>query len=61
MNKIIVATLTGIIAFGFVLSAQAHVTDAKDSVISTSTIGISDLGVESVGTLPTSRFYFFKE
>lgn len=62
MNKIIVAALTGMLAFGFVLSAQAHTADvAEVSVTSTSTVVISDLGVEDVGTLPTSHFYFFKE
>ena len=61
MNKIIVATLTGMLAFGFVLSAQAHVVNTGESGISTTTITLSDLGVENVGTLPTSHFYFFKE
>ena len=62
MNKLILATLTGTLLFGFALSAQAHASSTAESeVISTSTIAISDLGVEDVGTLPTSHFYFFKE
>lgn len=62
MNKIIVATLTGMLAFGFVLSAQAHVVDGEEAdVTSTSSISITDLGVENVGTLPSSHYYFFKE
>ncbi len=62
MNKIIVATLAGMLAFGFVLSAQAHVGGGAEADInSTSSIGITDLGVENVGTLPSSHFYFFKE
>ncbi len=62
MNKIIVATLTGMLLFGLALTAQAHTSGTADTeVIASSAIAIADLGVVNVGTLPTSHFYFFKE
>ncbi len=62
MNKILLSTLSGMLALGFALSAQAQVEPTTEATLAPgSIITLSDLGVESAGTLPTSSFYFFKE
>ena len=62
MKNILISLFSGILAFGFVLSAGATVeTPTAVTTSASTTISLSDLGVSSAGTLPTSSFYFLKE
>ena len=65
MNKLIFSACTALLAFGVVLSAQAftikNTGGTTSGTVSSALVTSADLGVNEVGTLPTSYFYFFKE
>lgn len=61
MKKLLFTTIVGL-TFGLALVAHAETSVANDAEAAlSSTITISDFGVTSAGTLPTSPFYFLKE
>lgn len=65
MNKqLVLPVVLGVIVFGLGFSPTAHAANnfaQGETLVHLTTITPSDLGVDSVGTLPTSPFYFFKE
>ena len=61
MHKTILITLAGILVFGSALSVSAATNQPSSTPTINQNVTVADLGVQNVGTLPTSKWYFFKE
>ena len=65
MNKqLALSVVLGVIVFGLGFSSTVQAANdfaQGETIVHLTTMASSDFGVDSVGTLPTSPFYFFKE